>query len=58
MRGRRGISSSAEFDHPRYYQFSRSSGLPLGYFRRERAIHPIWIASSVLLAFLVLVIVL
>ena len=58
MNGRRGISCDARFDDARYYQFSRSSGLPLGYFKRERTIHPIWIASSVLLAFLVLFIVL
>jgi hypothetical protein len=57
MKGRRGISCDARFDDARYYQFSRSSGLPVGYFRRERAIHPIWLLSSILLAFLVLLIV-
>lgn len=58
MNGRRGISCHAEFDDMRHYKFSRSSGLPFGYFRRERMIHPIWLASSILLAFLVLFIVL
>ena len=35
------ISRHIEFDDPRYYQFSRSSGLPIGYFpRRERRTGP------------------
>ena len=35
------ISRHVEFDDPKYYQFSRSSGLPIGYFpRRQRRTGP------------------
>ena len=58
MNGRRGISCHSEFDDLRHWQFSRSSGLPRDYFRERSRIHPLWVASAVLLAFLVLFIVL
>lgn len=32
----RNVSTDARFDDARYWQFSRQSGLPIGYFDRRR----------------------
>lgn len=47
------ISSSAEFDDPRYWRFERSSGLPFGYFgptHEQRATLRVILAALVIFA--------
>jgi len=49
------ISSSMQFDDPRYYSFARSSGLPLGYFGKRRNVAAIATGIGIALAVVAIV---